>query len=820
MKIAIDRNSLKKNDVDVSLLLRKIATGKAILFTGAGFSIGTTSAEGKAPPLAKDLSKAICQLGKFPEDEDLRYSSDYYISGGFDKAKLIDLLKKHYTLTQVGDSHNIICTPTWRRFYTTNYDKSIEIAAGNIGRVVECIDINYSTNEYYKRDHLCIHLNGSIDRLTSDSLDNSFKLSTSSYISPDAFTSSDWYYYFKKDLERSSAIVFVGYSMYDMEIQKVLFEDSNLKEKTYFITQSDPNPKLTFTLSKFGQVLPIAVEGFSQLISKNIDLFSQEAEENNFQSLSEYAISDVTKEIKDSDVEIFLMYGNIGDSYVDSAVSGEQRIPYLVLRDSLEKVLEFTEQTQNTLVYSGLGNGKTVFLREVATLLTLNAIRVFSVNDLDGDYIGDFDALAKSSDKIAIILDGYEPYIDLIKHHSLSRPKNICIIAAARTADHERLRSDLNKVGFSYNELSVDELSKGDASKFVGIIDNVGMWGANAGLSHERKIDLLSKNNALQISLSLLYLFDAPQIKDRIASLVSDMFQNADHKRTVFAISFLEILDLPAEQSLISEVAGNNTIYTSSLRDNPNFRHLFRLSNRLAISKSSLFSLFLINTYFSPTYTTEQLLRIAGKFNTYSSKWYVQERIFKATLRFSFIERLLPDTNKKGALRNYYENLKVVVPWLIRDPHFWLQYGMSNIPFKEYSKAQSFIDQAYSLAASKYNYYITNIDTQQARLLILMAISENDRSKVYPMFERAHKLLFKLDDDVYKYRQIDKYKDFFDSCYNGLSGKNKANFINACRQILNCIDIAESRGKIDTQRNHAIKTTKENLMQITQIAAK
>lgn len=660
-------------------------------------------------------------------------------------------------------------------------------------------------------------MNGSIDRLTSDSLENSFKLSTSSYIASDAFTSSDWFYYFKKDLERSSAIVFVGYSMYDIEIQRILFDDITLKEKTYFITRTDPDHKSTFTLSKFGHVLPIGIDGFSKLINKNIDLFIKHDEEHNYQSLCEYELANESKEIRDSDVEIFLMYGNIEDVFVDHATSGTQRIPYLILRDSLGKILDFCESSQNTLIYSGLGNGKTVFLREIKAFLTINAIRVFVVDDMEGDYIGDFDALAKTNDKIVIIIDGYEPYVDLIRHYSLTQPKNINIIAAARTAEHERLRPALGKMGFIYNELGIDELSKDDASAFIDIIDNVGMWArGDAGLSHDRKIDLLYKKNSFQLSLSLLYLFDAPQIKEKINSLLASLFRDPCHKETIFAISILEILDLPAEHSLVSEVAGNNAIYSSSLRENESFKHLFRLSGRRAVTKSSLFSLFIVKNNFSSTYITAQLQRIAGTFNSYNNKDYVQDKIFKAMLRFSFVERLLPESNKKGTLRNYYENLKVTVSWLKRDPHFWLQYGMSNITFKEYGKAQSFIDQAYALAEKKYNYHTSNIDTQQARLLILMAESENDTTKVFPMFERAHKLLSMLEDDVYKYRQIERYKDFYDSCYNNLSNKNKATFVRACHRILRDMDAAESRGIIDTQNNYVIKTTKTKLLDIVQ----
>ena len=53
MEIHINRHSLKKEEVDVDLMLRKIATGKAILFTGAGFSAGTSNVDGEAPPLAR-----------------------------------------------------------------------------------------------------------------------------------------------------------------------------------------------------------------------------------------------------------------------------------------------------------------------------------------------------------------------------------------------------------------------------------------------------------------------------------------------------------------------------------------------------------------------------------------------------------------------------------------------------------------------------------------------------------------------------------------------------------------------------------------------
>ncbi len=219
-------------------------------------------------------------------------------------------------------------------------------------------------------------------------------------------------------------------------------------------------------------------------------------------------------------------------------------------------------------------------------------------------------------------------------------------------------------------------------------------------------------------------------------------------------------------------------------------------------------------------YITTQLQKIAKNFNSYKSKDFVQEKIFKAMLRFSFVERLLPDANKKGNLRKYYEDLKISVPWLKSDPHFWLQYGMANITFKEYRKAQTFIDQAYSLAKKKHNYHTSNIDTQQARLLILDAMNGTDHSKIFQMFDKAHKLLSRLDDDVYKYRQVEKYRDYFESCFSRLSRKNQSGFIHACKRMIDDMAYAESKGKIDTMGNKTIRKAKESLLYIVKISGK
>ena len=790
MKIDIDRSKLKENEVDIQALLNKIVSGKAILFTGAGFSVNTKNIAGCQPPFAKELAEKICKLGNFEVHDDLRYASDYYLDS-YGGEKLIPLLKENYTLTDVTEDHLNICKVSWRRYYTTNYDKSIEMASAKNKKVVEGIDLNYETGEYYKRGQLCIHLNGSIDSLTEDSFENSFKLSTSSYISPDSFLTSPWYPHFKRDIERSSAIVFIGYSMYDMEVQKLLIENDYLKDKTYFIIAENPDTYTKFTLSKFGHVLPIGVKGFSKLLNKNIQLFTKDENSSyEMQGLSLFKVSDSWQEPSDSNVETMLMYGDIKNEFIDTAITGKPNRPYLIKRNTLNTILDFTNKGLNTVVHSEFGNGKTILLKELKTYLSINSFDVYEVLDQDADLIGDLDSLTKTTNHSVIIIDGYEEHLDdFLNHFSSTKPKNVIIIGAARSSEHERLRPKLKDIGFIFNEINVDFLTNDEASQFVNIIDNVGMWGENAGLSHAKKISFLEFENNLQISLALLELFKAPQIKDRVSHLIKELLNNVNHKDTIFSISLLEVLGLSTKYSLISDVARNNIIYSSEMINNNKFNQLFRVQNNEVVSKSSLFCLSLIRNHFTPTYIVQQMHQIAKAFDTGKNKDYKQEKIFKSCLKFSFIERLLPDANKKTNLRNYYEELKIFVPWLIGDPHYWLQYGMATITFREYDKAQGYFDQAYSLAAKKHSYYTSNIDTQQARLYILQDIHNNDYS--YTNFEKANKLLSSLDNDVYKFRQVQTYRDYFDSCYSHLSKGNKVQFEHVCKNMLKSIDRAE-----------------------------
>ncbi|WP_286818482.1 SIR2 family protein [Desulfobacter sp. UBA2225] len=779
MKISLPDSLVEETTAPeiIEKLISIINTGRAILFTGAGFSVGCENVIETSPPRAKELAKLICQKGGFGEDDDLTYASDYFLNYR-NKFDLLHLLKENFTITKNGKEHSIISSLDWKRIYTTNYDDSIEKSAQETQKIIYSLTIDDNPKEFYKKRNCCIHINGSISSVSEDDLNAKFKLTRTSYVSPDSFVNSSWYYYFKKDLEQCSAIVFIGYSLYDIDIEKILFSSPILKNKTYFITEKNPPTKLAYTLSKYGNLLPIGNDGFAD---KSNSVSGKKADKQEFwlDAFEKYQLSDLSQNITDDQILNFILYGALNSEFVDNAISAEQRKPYVIVRECLAKIEDLLKSNDCLAVLSDFGNGKSVILHEAMATFSLLGKQVFFLQTPDGDYTTDIEKIHNLDEESILIVDDYSHHHDILLHITKFNSKNIKLIFSDRTNNHDRLRSTLIDEGMEFVEINSDILSQNEIAHFVSIIDNLGFWGERAKWSQDRKIDHIRSIDRGQIAHTLLNLFNSPQIKTRIESLLSNIISNRDFKATIFAICLLEVINLERNSSLISEVSGTDLIYKSELKDNLYFKQLFKLKDNTVISKSSLFSISLINNFFSPSYITDKLLDLAEKYDKQRHNGSTERELFKSLLRFSFAERLLPEKGKLNSLAKYYEELKVRVGWLKFDPHFWLQYGMARMNHGQLEKAQSNLKEAYILAESKEHYDTSYLDTQQARLHILQASNESDGNIVWDLFNKAHNLLTPLKDDVYKYRQVSTYKRFYDQKYNILSKKNKDLFKNA-----------------------------------------
>jgi SIR2-like domain len=801
-------------------VLKRITTGEAILFTGAGFSVGTKNKDGEEPPMANALSQSIAQLGKF-EATNLQFAADYYIEN-FDKNKLINLLKIKYSLVSVSDEHKVICSVKWRTIYTTNYDNSIELSAKQVDKSIEKVTLDLDPKVYYQKGKdICVHINGSIESLTAESLNTSFKLSDSSYISSDSFTKSSWHYYFKHDLERCSAIVFIGYSMYDIEIKKILFAQSEeFKGKTYFVTRNNPTLEEKHNLSKFGTVFTIGLNGFAQRLSEAIKSNPPIDTELPIKAFRKYESDGNDQEMRDKDIYNFLLYGNISDGHIDEAASAPQKSPYLVIRKEIEKAIELIGRKHNLIITGEFGNGKSIFIRELKSHLVIKGNYVFSLEDGEGDYAGDIDKFSRLDAEVILVVDGYEKYFDLIECFEKLNPNNVRLIIAARTQEHDRLRHKLS-LSLRWSTICVDNLIDTEIDKLIEIIDSLGIWEEMARYSPEKKKQIITAKCEKKISLTLLKIFEAPQMRDRIKDLTEPIFAVDGLKQTAFAICLLSFFGYSnPSNSLVEDVSGRDDIYNMIVDTDATraFSQFFHRSGNRIDSRSPIFSITLLKNHFKPDFVICQLLRIAEKYGVDNNRGNEQNAILHELFKFSNIDKILSDQGKKKNIKDYYESLKIRVHWLKTSPHYWLQYGMSHILFKEYPIAETYLNTAYSYAKKpndrKEPYDTSHIDNQYARILLEKALLESDAAISFNNFLKAHEKLLKTPSDKYRFRQVyNAYKDLFDQKFSSYSSGNRTVFEQACKRMQSDWEKANKKSDIP---NYDGKASQAGI-QLTQI---
>lgn len=784
------------------LMIDKFNAGRSILFTGAGFSLFNTNiSNDNKLPLAKELAVKICKLGGFEESDDLSYAADRYIRDNENNDEKINtfikILRNTFTIQSVSASVKNICSAPWHRFYTTNYDNSIEVAIDS----VISIDMDSSVDKNELKDMRCVHLNGYIGNLKNNNINKSFKLSESSYISPNGFLNSAWYGVFKRDLERCSMLVFVGYSLYDLDIKRVLVEIPGLKNRTFFVVSDECSEKDKYIFSQYGIVMDIGAEKFGELISECSEIKSTSELEEKFY-IQKYKLNAESCFINDKDIEDLLIFGK-ENKFLIEADAFSQKNDFVIFRNAVNTVAN-TISNSNIIITGDLGNGKSIFIKECLPILSSAYGDVYFIDDPYIDHIYEIEKICKQNDNIKIfVIENYYLYIDLLSYFAPFNTTKIRFILTSRSGKHEKIKGQLESINFLYKEICIDILKNGERLAISNLIDSVGFWG-DTFITDTDKIKFIDKKCRGQFASLLLGLLDSKVIKDKVKKLIERLIEKDDDlKKATVTCLFVCMHDVKVDLSLLSTLAGN-CIYDSNIINNESFREIFHTVRGDFDSISSIFCQKVIKDFVPSKYITQILLDISKKLDK-RKKSMVEDTIFKSCFKFSTIERIISDDDKLKNIIDYYEKLKRALPWLSQDPHFWVQYAMGYIACGEYGKAQTFITNAYGKAKNKGNYHTNNIDTQQARLYFLVAIESEDISTAVEYFLKGHRKLANVPNDIYKFRQIYLYEKFFQKFYSNLTNEIRNLIKCRCNELVGNLltksQDCDSRNDVEKQKS-------------------
>lgn len=215
--------------MDLDEAFTHVIQGEACAFLGAGFSIGAKNERGGPVRAAGNLTQFLSEQANAPEGATLEDAAEAYVHK-FGATRLAELLIREYSVGAVSEHQLVVAAQPWTRVYTTNWDNVFEFAAQQKGIEVQSITSDSDPFMLRAKELACVHLNGYVKRLTLEALGGSFKLTETSYLTS-SIAQTPWASRLREDCRLARAVFFIGYSMYDLDVRRILVDSPHLKTK-------------------------------------------------------------------------------------------------------------------------------------------------------------------------------------------------------------------------------------------------------------------------------------------------------------------------------------------------------------------------------------------------------------------------------------------------------------------------------------------------------------------------------------------------------------------------------------------------------------
>lgn len=728
--------------MDYEQALAYAKSGKAILFLGSGFSYGLESILGEKIPTASGLAKRLCEESGSTLTENLKKASTRYLEKKSTE-DLVNLLQNLFTVRNSSKAHEEIANIDWLRVYTTNYDNVFEVSAEINKKRFYPVDMEKQPRGNIQKQTV-IHINGYINSLTENKLKDTFKLTDRSYLTV-SFRNSNWSEVFKRDVQTASAIFFIGYSLYDIEIQEILFIDEANKKKTFFIDRQDLTKEEIedLDISSFGKVCPIGIENFSNDL-KSVDtnaISNQEIFINNFNELELNEHS--TRFPIYGDIKELLSFGKIDNELFTNEILNNSNNDYIIKREIEDLCLKHIISNKNLILYSSLANGKTILSKSICLKMINKGFKTYILKDIYDVNLASLEAeqIIKNFSNVIFVIENYTKHLDLIKLINFSRVNNTKLLLLSRTTEHERNINDVlmdKKIleAHETTEECLDKLTESDVDSFTKYLERYGLWQELAGYKLHEKKNYIFTDARKEISSILLGILKSEQVQDKINQLYLEVKDSDTLLKTIVSILCLNIVNIQNPSNyLISALAGEGGFSSLQLRSSSAFNHIiYKNNDGYYFPKSSIFANHFFQTFPDQKLLVETLIIICKNIRkkvVYNQDIYMQ--IYRDLASYKNASLLM--SSQRASLIEFYEGLREIKEE--RDyPHFWLQYAIALISIpseKNLEDALSHLRTALSISKNWQSYWVDDINTQLARCYI---------EKSYFLNKKVHNIAF------------------------------------------------------------------------------
>lgn len=800
-------------------LIQSILSGRSLFFLGAGFSLGVENIAGGELVSAPKLAQHLCAQVNVESTDNLQDAADDYINITNDIDVVIDYLTSLFKVSSVNEYHKAIVKMPWKSIYTTNYDNVIEQACLSVGKNVKSITMTSSHTNISTRLPIVLHINGFVDNLTRDTLETEFKLTNSSYAT-EGFLSSEWYTRFMTEIDLSDSIVFIGYSLYDIDIQKIFVSQPNLKDKTFFVLGENCDDRTKRKVSKFGTIIEKTTESFAKdLLEAQKDFTAKPSVQlmTSFQEITKDSYSVNMEKISSEDIFNLFVWGKYDKNKIYFDLTRENNEYYIVREELLECIdLIKNGNEKNIIIQSEFGNGKTLFIEGIKVLCARDEIKCYIFNQQNEKSKEEFLSILSNTSKQIVIIDSYYKYVDLLKYSTTYRPENTIFILADRSIYSEitfdKVKRILNADPYV---ITLDKLDKNAVLSLANTLDKNGFWQEFSYLSSQSKQKKLTDNYKSAFSNILLALLKSNDIKCRLKDIYSQLESNTTYRDIITAsciLSFVNInFDLHDVMMMINTKINNRIVFDT----NPAIKQLFNNNTYSLSCKSTIFAHYILQNFTNSDYIVFILDKIYLYCSTHKKCKNAYLEITRQLDLFSIIQMILPQENKLSSVKKYFDLIKKYNNNQ-ENFHFWLQYAISMTVFEKFDLAETYFHTSYSLYEKhnkQKNRHIM-LDNHYSRFLLMKLCKKCPVDNFFSLFRSADDIVQDqlINDETrhYPYRVVLLYSEFYKLYKEKMTSEEKNMFLASLKKICSKIDSLS----IDLQKNKYVSEAKERLMDL------
>lgn len=689
--------------------LEKASQGKSILFCGAGASLDSLGFDLEELPAANPL------LDKFNDFLGKKFSRLAIAASKVADESIQDyfrIITDCFRVHAVSDDMKTIMSYPWSRVYSTNYDDGPEIACGQIGKRHQTLTAKDRPADILRDRLPIIHLHGFVNHFRIDTIREECILDYSSNVANQVYD-GPWAIELKNDISTADIVVFLGYSLYDPEIAKLLLQGSNSRKKIYFINFRVENEELFYMQESFGNPLNIEKDGFARVVEalpKDQDVTKKKYV--CFQPTRDLGVEH--RKVNYEDLSDLFLFGRIQEELLQADVVSNTT--NYSIRPSIIDRIKAELKAGRTLIslYSPLGHGKTILAKIIAAELGRES-DVFLATRNQENFMSEVRDIISSFPRPIIILDDYYKYS---KHHrELCRlsSSEVCFIFTSRVSVHESRKEELLTQFLNHDviDIRIGELSASDAKALVPLINQAGMWGSMSEVSDEKKAkELLSTGEqGFQANFAdiLVGLMSSSEMIGRVTKELKVLKAISPEAYEVVLLSiYLEFTNNHIDELVIDQTLKVNL---SELQATIEVSNLFRLffspeAGGNGYFAGSIFAKYAMEKICDHSDLVAVIEKSAGNLSRSYPLYEEMRLVLVDLLRFNYLKVIASDDQSRlKRIRDLYSNLSSS-PSLNKDDLFWNAFGMCERALKNFEAAVKHFRTSISYAKLRGRAYV------------------------------------------------------------------------------------------------------------------